>query len=292
MSSKDGTFSGGVGAANSSAPALRGFDTPALPDWVLFHVPHDSTFIPPSERSRLLLDDAELKAELLRMTDHWTFDLFAQGIPEGRVVRSPVSRLVVDVERFEEDAVETMASRGMGAVYKRTSDGKELRRSLVSWQREELMNAWYIPHHHRLTEAVERALDNHGQALLIDAHSFRSQPLPYELDQRLDRPDICIGSDEFHTPPQLEEAFLHAFSSTGWTVRLNTPFAGVLVPMRHYGEERRLAAVMIEANRALYVDESTGERLPCFTSVAKTIRQSVVAAISLLNRGDEGGYHD
>ena len=101
MSSKDGTDSGGVGAADSSAPGLRALDSPALPDWVLFHVPHDSIFIPPLERSRFLLNDAELNVELLRMTDHWTFDLFAEGIPERRVLRSPVSRLV-DMERYED----------------------------------------------------------------------------------------------------------------------------------------------------------------------------------------------
>lgn len=286
MSSKDGTDSGGVGAADSSAPTLRAFDSPALPDWVLFHVPHDSIFIPPPERSRFLLNDAELNVELLHMTDHSTFDLFAQGIPEERVLRSSVSRLVVDVERFENDALEALASRGMGAVYQCTSDGKQLRPSLQYRQREKLMNAWYHPHHRRLAEATQRALDRHGRALLIDAHSFPSSPLPYELDQRLDRPDICIGTDKFHTPPQLEEAFLHTFGSTGWTVRVNTPFAGVLVPMSHYRKEHRLAAVMIEANRALYVDESTGKRLPCFTSVARTIRQHVVAAISRLNVGD------
>jgi hypothetical protein len=74
---------------------------PVLPDWVLFHAPHDSTIIPPSKWSKLLLSNAELKAELLRMTDHWTFDLFAEGIPERRVLRSPVSRLV-DMERYED----------------------------------------------------------------------------------------------------------------------------------------------------------------------------------------------
>ena len=282
MSSKDGTDSGGVGAADSSAPTLRALDTPALPDWVLFHVPHDSIFIPPSERSRFMLNDAELNVELLRMTDHWTFDLFAEGIPERRVLRSPVSRLVVDVERFEEDSLEIMASRGMGAVYERTSDGQQLRPPLPVAQRQELMNTWYLPHHHRLTEAVQRALDDHGQALLIDAHSFPSHPLPYELDQRSDRPDICIGTDDFHTPPQLEEALLHAFRGAGWSVRLNIPFEGALVPMRHYKKQRNLAAVMIEVNRALYVDESTADRLPCFTSVARRLRQHFAAAISLL----------
>ncbi len=64
MSDEDGTGSNGVGAADSSAPTLCGFDTPVLLDWVLFHVPHDSTFIPPSERSKLLLNDTQLNAEL------------------------------------------------------------------------------------------------------------------------------------------------------------------------------------------------------------------------------------
>lgn len=70
MFSTDRTDSGRVDAADSSAPTLRTFGTPALPDWVLFHVPHDSTFIPPSERNKLLLNDEGLKSELLRMTDH------------------------------------------------------------------------------------------------------------------------------------------------------------------------------------------------------------------------------
>jgi len=226
-----------------------------------------------------------LKSELLHMTDHWTFDLFVHGIPKERVFYSPVSRLVVDVERYEEDALEIMASLGMGAVYDRTSDGKQLRPPLSAGRREELMNAWYFPHHHGMTERIQQVLDNHGHALLIDAHSFPSQPLPYELDQRQDRPDICIGTDEFHTPPQLERALIDAFGTTGWTVKLNAPFAGAIVPMHHY-KKRNLAAVMIEVNRALYIDEKTGERKPGFTTVASTIRQHVVSAVSRLNMGN------
>ena len=156
MSSKDGTDSDGGGSADSSATTLRAFDAPVLPDWVLFHVPHDSIFIPPPERRRFLLNDAELNVELLRMTDHWTFDLFAHGIPKERVLHSPVSRLVVDVERFEDDAMEELATRGMGAVYQCTYDGKQLRPPLQYRQREELMNTWYHPHHRRLAEATQR----------------------------------------------------------------------------------------------------------------------------------------
>lgn len=42
---------------------------------------------------------------------------------------------------------------------------------------------------------------------------------------------------------------------------------------------------MIEVNRALY-DEKTGECKPGFTTVASTIRQHVVSAVSRLNMGN------
>jgi len=124
MSNEVETHPAGVGTAASAFPTLQTFEAPVLPDWVLFHVPHDSIFIPPTERCKLLLNDTELKTELLRITDHFTSDLFAQGIPGSRILYSPVSRLLVDVERFEKDALEVMASRGMGAVYERTSERK------------------------------------------------------------------------------------------------------------------------------------------------------------------------
>ena len=53
------------------------------------------------------------------MTDHFTDELFAGSSGTARVVY-PVSRLVVDPERFVDDAQETMVSRGMGVIYTKT----------------------------------------------------------------------------------------------------------------------------------------------------------------------------
>lgn len=69
--------------------------------WWAFHVPHDSTAIPPEARDQFVLPNDLLAQEILRMTDHHTFDFFALDVPTHQVVRIPVSRLVVDVERFE-----------------------------------------------------------------------------------------------------------------------------------------------------------------------------------------------
>lgn len=191
---------------------------PFVPEWVVFHIPHDSTEIPAEVREQFVLDVPTLRQEILRMTDHHTLALFTgECVKSAQIVRAQVSRLVVDVERFESDAEEPMAGCGMGVVYTRTSSGMPLRRPLLAVERQALIESWYRPHHHRLSQVVQRALDDHGRTLVIDAHSFPSLPLPYESDQRLDRPQICIGTDDFHTPRALGEAFMEAFRGLGLT---------------------------------------------------------------------------
>jgi len=205
-----------------------------------------------------VLDEEALVREVRVMTDHLTDQLFAVPASVASTVRFPISRLVVDPERFESDDEELMAARGMGVVYERTSEGTALRRALMSGEREHLLDQWYRPHHQRLAAAVDRALERTGGCLLIDAHSFPSSPLPYELDQEPHRPDICIGTDPFHTPPALVAFVASVASGLGWTVGVDRPFSGALVPMPYYGVDRRVSAIMIEVNRRLYLDEPIG----------------------------------
>jgi N-formylglutamate deformylase len=225
------------------------------PPWVVLHIPHDSTVIPAQVREQFLLNDSALTLELQRMTDHFTHLLFAEPPGDAAVVCAPVSRLVVDVERFADDSAEPMAARGMGAVYTVTSHLAPLRRQLSPAEREALLRLWYYPHHERLEAAVALAVERHGRCLVIDGHSFPANALPYEYaDQSRARPDICIGSDSFHTPKALEQAFVDAFDRGGWRVAVNEPFAGALVPASRYRTDPRVEAVMVEVNRNLYLD--------------------------------------
>ncbi|MFM8549214.1 MAG: N-formylglutamate amidohydrolase, partial [Verrucomicrobiota bacterium] len=66
---------------------------------VLVHLPHDATLIPPSAAADFLPGPAELARETLRLVDAHTAELYADGLAPVDVVRSEVSRLVVDVER-------------------------------------------------------------------------------------------------------------------------------------------------------------------------------------------------
>jgi N-formylglutamate amidohydrolase len=250
---------------------------PRQPSWLLVHVPHASTVIPPEVRSQFALSDAELEAELARMTDHYTDKLFNCQLGNRYFVQAPVSRLVVDVERFEDDAREPMTARGMGAVYMATADGKPLRHPLTGEAREALLRDWYRRHHDRLTKRVDELLNCYGRALIVDAHSFPRDALPYE-DASAQRPEICIGTDPFHTPPALRDAFVEAFTRFGFEVAVDTPFAGALVPAKHYRTTLWCAAVMIEVRRDLYLDDSGAVKPEAYLRLKHCIADAIVEA--------------
>ena len=228
---------------------------------MIYHIPHSSFRIPVDLRSTLLLDDQALEAELLTMTDAFTDDLFGtHARAEDSVVTFPVSRLVVDPERFLDDALETMARRGMGVIYERTSSGDPLRNNPSLEERDALIQRFYELHHKQLNGATERELDRHGSALILDCHSFPQRPLPYELDQDPNRPDICIETDEYHTPKHLLEVARQSVTDEGLTCEINRPFSGSIVPRRYWEQDKRVSSIMIEVNRSLYMDEDTGVR--------------------------------
>lgn len=237
------------------------------------HIPHDSTHIPDIFRDQFLLTDPQMRMELLRMTDHHTVDLFG-GNPESDVIFQ-VSRLLVDVERFEVDAHEPMAARGMGVFYTHTHDRKPLRRVLSEDEREELRAAYYRPHHLLLQQRVDEALGSTGRALVIDCHSFPSQRLPYEIGGDGPRAEICIGTDSFHTPTGLRAAAVKGFADAGFSVTVDTPFAGALTPLKHYGKDHRVKAIMVEVRRDLYMDEHTGARGERFEEIRADVKRVI-----------------
>jgi N-formylglutamate amidohydrolase len=214
-----------------------------------------------------------MKWELLLMTDRHTEALFS-GNPESDVI-FPVSRLLVDVERFEDDAHEPMAARGMGVFYTHTHDRKPLRRVLREDEREELVAAYYRPHHLLLQQRVDEALGSTGRALVIDCHSFPSQRLPYEIGGDGPRAEICIGTDSFHTPTSLRDAAVKGFADAGFSVTVDTPFAGALTPLKHYGKDHRVKAIMVEVRRDLYMDEHTGGRGERFEDIRADVKRVI-----------------
>lgn len=223
---------------------------------VVVNIPHAGREIPrwalrdicvPEEEFRLLMDFmTDVDVDLL-----WDFVL-----EENKQVAT-VSRLIVDTERYRNDADEAMAERGMGLYYTHTPEGKVFRRR---WEESyQKCLALYDEYHRSLEEKVANCLKAFGKCLILDCHSFHDQMLYTGFR---DFPDVCIGVNGALTP----EAEKIADAFAGYSVKINEPFAGSLIPMRFLGDDR-VSSVMIECNRRIY----QGAGFPRVRSICKKI---------------------
>ncbi len=229
---------------------------------MIIHIPHSSRVIPADLNGLFVIGKDELELELLRMTDAYTEELY--DYPEAVRVVFPISRLVVDPERFADDGEEPMSAMGMGVIYEKTSSGYPLKRKITGNERASLLRRFYYPHHRALQTAVKKELLRNRKVLIVDCHSFPSEPLPCDLDQMYPRPDFCIGTDAFHTPPELLDAVLAVIRGEGYSVVVDRPYSGTIVPMLECRINGAVHSIMLEVRRGLYVDETNGKKTRVF----------------------------
>lgn len=213
-----------------------------------------------------------MRREILAHTDAHTEALYT--LEGANRLIFPVSRLLVDPERFRDDVDEVMASQGLGAVYTRTSHGEPLKDSCC---REALLAKYYDPHHAKLLDWTRSAVRQHGRCLILDCHSFPSVPLACDLDQTPDRPDACLGTDPNLTRGEMVRAALDVFEAAGWSCLVDRPYAGTIAPLV-YARDERVSSIMIEINRRRYMNEGTGERSRDFDAV-RTLATRVLEAV-------------
>ncbi|MCY0930094.1 N-formylglutamate amidohydrolase [Streptomyces sp. H27-H1] len=247
---------------------------------VILHVPHSSRVIPESVRRAIPWDDQALERELDHITDSHTAAI-AEAAAAGSAVTpwrfvNGLSRLVVDPERFPDEREEMLAV-GMGAVYTHSTHRERLRPE--GFDARPLIDRYFHPYAEAMTRAVADRLEAVGRAVVIDVHSYPARPLPYELHGSGHRPPICLGTDPFHTPPALLAAAEKAFSGFGGT-GLDSPFAGTYVPLRYYGKDERIGALMVEIRRDTYMAEPGGPAGPGLVVLAAALTELVDALLT------------
>jgi N-formylglutamate deformylase len=240
---------------------------------LILHVPHDATSLPNQEG--FILNDEKIQQEITKLTDWYTEDLFHSETDE--MIVAPFSRIFCDVERFENDDEEVMSKVGMGVLYERFDDD-ELLRTVTPELREEVIQNYYRPHHSELTLAVKTQLDLEGNCLIVDCHSFPSTPLLKGLDQSTNPPDFNIGTDAFHTPQDLIDRAAAYFKDKGYSLGVDWPYSGTIVPMKFYKKDKRVQSIMLEVNRKLYLKEPGKEKSENYAAT-KVIVQGFLRAM-------------
>ena len=217
---------------------------------IVAHIPHAGTEIPDAVRDQFLVSQGDLWGEVAMVTDWYTDEIF--GLPGIARNQTPISRFVLDLERFTDDERESRAAVGQGVIYSHDTLGQKIRRELSDEERRALLDEYYRPWRLKLEMDIEQQLTRLGYCLLLDCHSFPAEALENEVPYPTPAPDICLGIHEANTPHWLIDSCQQLFTNRGYSVEINFPYAGCLVPERFEGNHR-VPAIMLEINRRLYI---------------------------------------
>ena len=90
-----------------------------------------------------------------------------------------------------------------------------------------------------------------------------------DLDKRTPRPDFNIGSDSFHTPNLLIEIAKNYFNKFGYSLGIDWPYQGSIVPLEFYKKNMNVLTIMLEVNRKLYLNENLSEKSDNYQEIKK-----------------------
>jgi N-formylglutamate amidohydrolase len=233
---------------------------------LILHIPHSSVNMPFLDG--YMQDADKIHNELIKLTDWYTDELFYSET-DSMIIAS-FSRIFCDVERFENDEDEIMSKVGMGVLYENFDDGSILRK-VSPILRSKIITDFYWKHHKALLEEVNKQLINDGSCLIVDCHSYPSKPLIRDLDQTTARPDFNIGIDKYHTPQKLIDASVAYFEQRGYSIGVDWPYKGTIVPLAHYQINNKVNSIMLEVNRKLYLKEPSNEKCEKYNEINKII---------------------
>ena len=199
---------------------------------MLIHIPHSSRFI-----SGLVKMSNE-RENLNSLTDDYVDEIFDYS--NCAYVRFPFSRFVCDVERLYNDPMEEI---GQGIIYKKDIYGNDIER-IISDESTMMM---YKIHHRYFGQQVNFLLGLFDSVPIVDAHTFT----PTEDDH----PDICIGTNDFHTPKKLIGDLFSHFNKKEYSTKINYPYSGTIVPSHLYNKEKRVKSIMLEINKTSYIKD-------------------------------------
>ncbi len=239
------------------------------PGPLVFASPHSGRVYPAEMMAASALDRAAIR----RSEDAFVDELIAGAADRGAtLLLARYARAYVDVNReaweldpamFEDELPEFAQGRtarvaaGLGSIARIVSEGQEIyARKLTFEEAKRRIEAAHKPYHAALAGLLEAAKREHGLAILIDWHSMPSAAAAQAHAGR--GCDLVLG-DRFGAAcsPLLTRMIEQAFEEMGYRTARNAPYAGGHTT-EHYGRPgKRIHAIQIELNRALYLDEVT-----------------------------------
>jgi N-formylglutamate deformylase len=221
---------------------------------LVLDVPHAGTHVPPHLAQRLTA-----VARTAPDTDWHVEKLYAFARNAGvTLLVATHSRYVVDLNRDPSggalyagaDNTELCPTRTFASEPVYVDRGAPDAREIAARRSE-----YFDPYHAQLAAEIDRVRTRHGYAILLDAHSIRSE-VPRFFAGRL--PDLNLGTaDGASCAPSVQGAAeVVLASAAAFTSVVNGRFKGGYVT-RHYGDPARgVHALQLEIGQACYMDEA------------------------------------
>lgn len=229
--------------------------------------PHSGRDYPPS-----FLAQSGLSLHQLRQSEDCYVDRFIEPLTEFGVplITANFPRIYLDLNRAPDEwppetlagrtdgpwPISTRARAGLGVVPLRIGQDINIYPHAITGNVVQgRLDALYYPYHDDLQALLQTAKRQYGRALLLDCHS-----MPGHDAQGNARADIVLGNCHGDSCDVETLEFIEsAFTSLGYNVMRNHPYAGGYIT-NHYGKpENSVEAVQIEINKDLYLNTDTLE---------------------------------
>lgn len=254
--------------------------TPNEPLPLVYDSPHSGTIYPVDFKYACDFNELE-QAE-----DKHVDDLFESvGNHGGTLLAAQFPRSYIDVNRSAEDIdidliqgtwpedkfgpidPSSRSDAGIGLIRRLVRPGVPVYdRTLSAQEITQRIKTYYTPYHSKLEELIEDAHYNFGEVWHINCHSMPSAsarprvPLGLRGFRALNS-DFVIGDRDGSTADlHFRQAIADFLKSLGHIVSINDPFKGVELVRRYSNPTRGRHSIQIEINKALYMNETTGEK--------------------------------
>lgn len=245
---------------------------------VIFDSPHSSNQAPPNWHP-IAPPEA-----LLTRWDAYVDELFGDAPRFGcTLLRADFPRYFIDLNRRRDDidpslvdgvmpfklAPSSKSEVGMGLLRRLALPGVPVyadpipASTLMGW-----ITDYYDPYHKALADKIEEMHARFGRVRHIDCHSMKSRGNAMNDDAGKERPDFVVSDRDGTTAdPEFTSWLADQFRDLGYSAKVNDPYKGAELIVRHGNPARNIHSVQIEVNRGIYMNESTFSRGTNFDKV-------------------------
>lgn len=253
---------------------------------LLISVPHDGRKLPPEIAAVMTTAGRNLPDtdwHVARLYD------FARELGASLLV-AEYSRYVVDLNRPPDDEALYPGQLKTGICPAETFAGDALysdATEVTDAERKRRIDAYWRPYHDRIRKSLDEIRQEHGTALLWDAHSIPGR-VPRLFDGEL--PALNIGTDNGRScPKNVEQAVANAARGSSYSSVVNARFRGGYIT-RHYGDpDAGCFALQLELAQRCYMDEATTSYDQKLAAAVMPTLRSMLEAFTTAGRAASAG---